>query len=1160
MTLKSLIRNPEDAEAWLAAIVSSSSDAIVGKTLDGTVISWNGAAERLFGYREDEMIGQSIGSLIPPGRQSEEDRILVRIAAGDHIEHYETERLRKDGRLIEVCVTVSPVRNAAGTIVGASKVARDITERKEAEKLIRASEERRYRQIFEINPHPMWIYDIETLRFLEVNSAAIHRYGYSRDEFLGMTIADIRPPEDVARLKETIFEAGTKPVPSDWRHKKKDGTVIDVEISWRALNHTGRSAAMAMAQDVTARKKAERALKDSEERLRLALDAAELGLWRSDAGSGSKIWDARCRELFGTGPGTPVTYDTWASAILPEDRAEAEATVMRALDPASPHDEFVLEYRVKHPDGKVLWLASSGRAFFAPDSGSPAGRRSLFICGTIRDATKDHRAEAVRSEREDRDRYFVKLDERIRDARGAREAVNVACEILGHELGAAFVGVGELHSDSNHTLVSSVWSSGDASLLLGSHDSVAPERIAELLAGGMLTIDDVVSDPRTANDRSLQAAYRKFDVRASIGVPLERGGRLRAFLFAAQSAPRAWTQFDMTLAQGTLDRTWQAVERARTEEELRLTKDRFELALKSSPVILFCQDRDLRYTWIYNPALGYKPSEVIGKKDSDLFEREEDVAVLEAIKRDVIRTGVGQRREVAVRSKGVDRYYDLLADPLLSDDGTIQGVRCAAIDITEREQAQQALSKAEEFERQRREEIEALLAAIPVAVVIAEDAGCVKMTGNRAAYELLRLPPHMSLSKSAPPELAPDNFELYANGRLLSVEELPVQRAAATKTPVFGEELEIRFVDGERKYALCNALPLFGKDGAVRGAVGAFMDVTDRKRAEAALRRSEEIYRGVFKDAGTGIAITGLDGRFQSCNPAYSSMLGFSEEELREMHFSDRVHPEDRETNQVEIRRLLAQEIPSFEIVNRYMGKSGKGIWVHKHVSLLRDDAGEPFNIIALVTDMTERKRQEEQNALLMREVNHRSKNILTLVHAIARQTAATSARDFAERFGDRIAALSRSYDLLVKSDWKGVSLNELIESQLEPFKDLIGERVQIKGPPVSLSPSAAQTLCMALHELSTNASKYGALSNSRGKVTIEWWLGQKQCDQIFAMSWREVGARIVAPPSKRGFGTTVISSIVEHSLDAKVDLDFAPEGLIWRVECRAGEVLDSNI
>jgi two-component sensor histidine kinase len=192
-----------------------------------------------------------------------------------------------------------------------------------------------------------------------------------------------------------------------------------------------------------------------------------------------------------------------------------------------------------------------------------------------------------------------------------------------------------------------------------------------------------------------------------------------------------------------------------------------------------------------------------------------------------------------------------------------------------------------------------------------------------------------------------------------------------------------------------------------------------------------------------------------------------------------------------------------------------------------------------------------------MREVSHRSENILALVQAISRQTAAASPNDFLVRFEDRIQALVSSQDLMVRNQWRGANLDDLVRSQLAHFKDLIGTRIAHQGPRLFISASAAQPIGMALHELATNAGKYGALADGDGRVEIEWNVEQADSGaQLFVMSWRELGVHSVAAPSNRGFGSTVICEMVELSLDAKVDLNFPATGLFWRLRCPAGKVL----
>jgi PAS domain S-box-containing protein len=252
----------------LAAIVEFSDDAIIGKALDGTITTWNVGAERLYGWPSSEAIGQPVGFHIPPDRRDDMRVIMAKIRRGESIEQLETVRLRKNRDPIEVSLTVSPIRGAAGEVAGASSIARDITQRKRSEDSLRKAEEQ-YRLLFENSPHPMWVVDRETLRYLAVNDAAVEHYGYSRDEFLSMDIGQIRPAEDVAAVLEAIpkEKAGLEKM-GIWKHVKKDGTLISVEIATHALTFSGRSAWLVLAYDVTDRLQAEESLRESEQRYR----------------------------------------------------------------------------------------------------------------------------------------------------------------------------------------------------------------------------------------------------------------------------------------------------------------------------------------------------------------------------------------------------------------------------------------------------------------------------------------------------------------------------------------------------------------------------------------------------------------------------------------------------------------------------------------------------------------------------------------------------------------------------------------------------------------------------------------------------------------------------------------------------------------------------
>jgi two-component sensor histidine kinase len=206
--------------------------------------------------------------------------------------------------------------------------------------------------------------------------------------------------------------------------------------------------------------------------------------------------------------------------------------------------------------------------------------------------------------------------------------------------------------------------------------------------------------------------------------------------------------------------------------------------------------------------------------------------------------------------------------------------------------------------------------------------------------------------------------------------------------------------------------------------------------------------------------------------------------------------------------------------------------------------------------DITERRQHQERAALMMREVNHRAKNLLAVVQAVALQTAGEDdPKLFAEHFSDRLAGLAASHDLLVRSEWMGVDLCDLVRSQLAHFADLIGTRITIDGPPVQLMPSAAQSIGMALHELATNAAKYGSLSVLEGQVRISWGIIADRTSMQFQIRWAEHGGPSVMLSTRRGFGHTVLVNMAEYTLDADVSVTSPPSGLVWQMTAPSEKV-----
>ena len=269
------------------------------------------------------------------------------------------------------------------------------------------------------------------------------------------------------------------------------------------------------------------------------------------------------------------------------------------------------------------------------------------------------------------------------------------------------------------------------------------------------------------------------------------------------------------------------------------------------------------------------------------------------------------------------------------------------------------------------------------------------------------------------------------------------------------------------------------------------------------------------------------------------------------------VHPDD-------VERLWAAIAASLDPVDpqrsatafRLRRRNGEVRWVETLGLAYFEGAGRerrPVSMVGTAQDITERKEREEREHLLMREINHRAKNMLSVVDAIAHQTATRTPEVFVERFSERIQSLSANQDLLIRSEWHGVEIEDLVRAQLAPFADLIGSRIVMRGPKSRLNAAAAQAIGLALHELTTNAGKYGALSKDTGLLHIDWWTEA----ETFKMNWTEHDGPAVSPPLRRGFGTVVMKEMAERSVGGKVDLEYAPSGVIWRLTSPAVNALE---
>lgn len=400
------------------------------------------------------------------------------------------------------------------------------------------------------------------------------------------------------------------------------------------------------------------------------------------------------------------------------------------------------------------------------------------------------------------------------------------------------------------------------------------------------------------------------------------------------------------------------IARKRAEERLR----EFGRVVENLEEQVAVVDREYRYVIANRAYLSYRgvtKEYVVGR------------LVPEALNLEVFESVVKHKLDECLRGKVVSyevRYRypeigerDISATyfPLEGSTGTSHAV-CVLRDITERKRAEEALRESEARESARAKELETVLETVPVPVYISHDAECRRITGNRSAYEQLRIAGGKNFSKSAPPEEQP-GFRVMQDGVEIPADLLPMQQAAATGESVYGRALTMVFEDGAERETVMNAVPLLDENGEPRGAVGASIDLTELKQAEKALRESEMQFRTVYERSPVGITLVdSRTGRFLQANPKFCEIAGRSEEELLQIDVGNMTHPDDVEHGSEYLQQLAEEKLAHYEMDKRYLRPDGTVRWVKILVVPMWSKGEKRRWHMALVQDITERRRTEE--------------------------------------------------------------------------------------------------------------------------------------------------------------------------------------------------------
>jgi PAS domain S-box-containing protein len=447
-----------------------------------------------------------------------------------------------------------------------------------------------------------------------------------------------------------------------------------------------------------------------------------------------------------------------------------------------------------------------------------------------------------------------------------------------------------------------------------------------------------------------------------------------------------------------------------------------------------------------------------------------------------------------------------------------------------------------------------ILNALPAAVYTTDASGRITYY-NAAAVKLWGRSPELG-------ELWCGSWRIYTPaGELLPHDQCPMAIALKEGREIRGREAVAERPDGTRIPFMPFPSPVRDETGAVIGAVNLLMDLTEVHAAEFERAR----LAAIVECSDDAIISKTLQGVVTSWNASAERIFGYTAAEMVGQPIYRLIPPElHQDEDRILATLASGKRIDHYETVR--IAKDGRRVHLSLTVSPIRNSSGQIIGASKVARDISERKRAEEVQHLLMNELNHRVKNTLATVDAISRQTLRRSAnaKDFADSFGGRLRALARANALLTTASvhgseiTHGAELTELISSQLT-LGDDGDSRISLEGPVVTLSGQASLHLALVLHELGTNARKYGALSAPAGRVAIEWVVNSQPGSRLLTITWRETGGPPVKAPEKRGFGSTLIeNSLTSHG--AKVSMQFAASGLSCVIEMPLTDRLDEFV
>jgi PAS domain S-box-containing protein len=1127
-----------ESEARHRLLIESWAQAVWETDAAGVVVEDSSSWRNYTGQTPEEWLGYGWLDAIHPDDRAYAERQWREAVSARGLVNAEFRLRAPKGGWRWTNVRAAPVLDAAGHVEKWLGLNIDIDDRKQAEAAQRESEER-YRALFESMDEAYAVVEVlqdedghwNDFLFLQANRAFLTHTGMPYP--VGRTATDLlgTPNPRWAEAYGRVAETGE---PARWEDSEPAvGRVFDLNAF--RLGGAGSRRVAVLFTDITERKRAELALRQSEERFRSVSESGVVAIAFFSIGGAITDANDAFLNLVGYTRGEMEAGEVRWDRLTPPEWMPQTREAVRQYERTGRIEPYEKEYFRK--SGERFWALFGGRRI------ESSGEGVAFVL----DITARKQAEKVMRESEDRQAFLLELSDALRASADPVRIQDVAVELLGRRLAvdravyAEFV----VEGDQEYVVVEREYRTSDAHSFVGRHTvEQSGQDGPDLKAGRVVAVDDTDLEAVPEEQR---AVWRALGVRARLGIPLIEGGRPVVGLGVHSAEPRHWSAEDISLIREVGERTWDAVQRARAQAALREREADLARVQRIGRVGGLDIDvsggirgwRSPEYRRLHG-----LPEDRTEETHADWLARvhpdDRDGAertLFAALESDAA-SYAGEYRIIRP-SDGEIRWIEARADIERDAHGKAQRLVGAHVDVTEQKRVQKALRDSDERLRQFGEASQ--------DVLWIRDAATLQWQYLTPAFETI-----YGLAREE--ALAGDNYRSWMD---LIVPEDWERAADSIRRVRAGEQVTFEYrvrrpKDGAVRWLRNTDFPITDASGAVVLVGGIGTDITAMKEVLERVERSEERLRSAVEVGRLGLWDWNVVTGEVHWSDEHYRLEGYGVGQVTPSYetWSQRIHPADRPGTEAALRRAMdtgEEYVRDFRVVH----PDGSVHWLHGRGRFFYED-DRAIRMVGAMTDITDRREWEERQQVLVAELQHRTRNLMGVVRSMSDGTARASADlpDFRRRFRDRLEALSRVQGLLSRlNEHDRVTFDELIHAELSAM-DGGSERVALDGPPgVRLRSSTVQTLAMALHELATNAVKYGALGQPGGKLAISWRLdpSDQNGKPWLHIDWRESGVDMPPPgaaPHGTGQGRELIEEALPYQLSAKTSYILGPDGV----------------